>query len=66
MVKQLAQEVRASLTEHTSDQVYDDIDAPLVSVLCMMERTGAALDREHLAELSADADAELGVLRDQI
>lgn len=66
LVKQLAQEVRASLTEHTSDQVYDDIDAPLVSVLCMMERTGAALDREHLAELSADADAELGVLRDQI
>lgn len=66
LVKLLAQEVRKSLQERTSDQVYEDIDAPLVSVLCLMERTGAALDRDRLAELAADANTELDTLRNQI
>ena len=45
---------------------YRDIDLPLVGVLAVMERTGAAIDVERLTELGRTAQAELDELTAQI
>ncbi len=45
---------------------YRDIDLPLVGVLTVMERTGAALDVERLEALGRTAQAELDELTAQI
>ena len=46
--------------------VYADIDLPLVGVLVSMERTGAALDAETLADLGRTTAIELESLRARI
>ena len=46
--------------------VYQDIDMPLIGVLACMERTGAALDFDHLNQLSEDAGSEIDRLRNAI
>ncbi|MCI8425603.1 MAG: DNA polymerase I [Adlercreutzia sp.] len=45
---------------------YRDIDLPLVAVLTVMERTGAALDVPRLQQLGCTAQAELDELTSQI
>ena len=46
--------------------VYENIDLPLVGVLACMERTGAAIDSEHLASLAKCTGAEIERLRQEI
>lgn len=43
--------------------VYDTIDAPLIGVLACMERTGAAVDANHLSQLAHTTSIELDRLR---
>ncbi len=62
----LAAPLRQALEKDGSAQVYDRIDAPLVSVLVAMERTGAALDASRLAELGSSTQADLDGLVAQI
>lgn len=59
LVDPLAQE----LEKEGARKVYDDIDLPLVSVLACMERTGAALDVDHLKALNESTGAEVDRLR---
>lgn len=59
LVDPLAQE----LEKEGARKVYDDIDLPLVGVLACMERTGAALDVDHLKALNESTGAEVGRLR---
>lgn len=59
LVGPLAQE----LEKEGARKVYDDIDLPLVGVLACMERTGAALDVDHLKALNESAGAEVDRLR---
>ena len=56
----------AALEREGSARAYFDIDLPLVAVLAIMERTGAAIDADRLAELGASTGAELEGLRAQI
>lgn len=53
LVDPLAQE----LEKEGARKVYDDIDLPLVGVLACMERTGAALDVDHLKALNESTGA---------
>ena len=59
LVGPLAQE----LEKEGARKVYDDIDVPLVGVLACMERTGAALDVDHLKALNESTGAEVDRLR---
>ena len=59
LVDPLAQE----LEKEGARKVYDDIDLPLVGVLACMERTGAALDVDHLKALNESTGAEVDRLR---
>ena len=54
--------LRKALEDDGTDAVYDDIDAPLVPVLAMMERTGAPLDAKTLGALGDKTQAELDEL----
>ncbi|MEY8562158.1 DNA polymerase I [Eggerthellaceae bacterium 3-80] len=54
------------LERNESTKAYFDIDLPLVAVLAIMERTGAALDVDRLAKLGASTQIELDDLRKRI
>ncbi len=54
-----------ALEEDESKATYFDIDLPLVSVLTVMERTGAAIDTKRLAELGVSTAAELETIRNE-
>ena len=62
----LVEPMTAALEADGTARAYFDIDLPLVGVLAVMERTGAALDARHLAEIGTRAKAELDDLRAQI
>ena len=55
-----------ALEDEGSERAYFDIDLPLVAVLAIMERTGAAIDVERLAQLGASTGEEIEGLRTQI
>ncbi len=55
-----------ALEREGSSRAYFDIDLPLVAVLAIMERTGAALDAERLGGLGASVAGELSELRGSI
>ena len=55
-----------ALEDEGSERAYFDIDLPLVAVLAIMERTGAAIDVERLAQLGASTGEEIEGLRAQI
>ena len=55
-----------ALEDEGSERAYFDIDLPLVPVLAIMERTGAAIDVERLAQLGASTGEEIEGLRTQI
>ncbi len=64
--RHLVEPLTQALERDDSARTYFDIDLPLVGVLAIMERTGAALDCERLAELGASTEAELEQLRARI
>lgn len=51
------------LEKEGARKVYDAVDLPLVGVLACMERTGAALDVDHLKALNESTGAEVDRLR---
>ncbi len=62
----LVDPLNKALEDDGSKAAYFDIDLPLVSVLAIMERTGAAIDCERLAQLGESTQAELDDLCAQI
>lgn len=58
--------LRDELEKHDLMKVYTTIDYPLVGVLVLMERVGAALDVDALARISKLAHTELEQLRTSI
>ena len=55
-----------ALEKDGSARVYYEIDLPLVATLCVMERTGAALDAARLSELGASTQTDLDAISAQI
>lgn len=62
----LVEPMTRALESDGTAAAYFDIDLPLVGVLAVMERTGAALDAAHLSEIGAETKAELDELRAEI
>lgn len=58
-IRTLIEPLERELEEREVRTVYDTIDAPLIGVLACMERTGAAVDVEHLSRLATSTAAEL-------
>ena len=54
------------LDEEDAQGVYRDIDAPLVSALAIMERNGAPIDTQSLAQLGESTQAEIDELKREI
>ena len=64
--RHLVEPLTRALERDGSARPYFDIDLPLVAVLAVMERTGAALDCDRLSELGASTEVELEGLRARI
>lgn len=62
----LVEPLTKALAEREVQNIYEDIDLPLVGVLACMERIGAAIDSDHLAALAHDAGLEIDRLRAEI
>ena len=62
----LANALESALEEDGTASVYFDIDLPLVGVLAVMERTGAPIDAQRLADLGKSTQAEIDELRERI
>jgi len=65
-VAKLTEQLQTELEEDGTLSVFTDIDMPLVAVLAAMERAGAAIDTEHLAQLQVSTAAHVEDLRAQI
>lgn len=65
-VHALVNPMKKALSDDKSEKAYFDIDLPLVSVLALMERSGAAIDVEALEEIGRRSQAEIESLRAQI
>ena len=65
-VRLLRDALAKALEDDGSMCVYREFDAPLVPVLAAMERTGAALDADALAELGKYANEQVASYRSQI
>ena len=55
----LAAALDEDLEKRGATRLLHEIELPLVTVLCEMERTGIAADSEHFAEMSATLQAEV-------
>ncbi len=66
VARALVEPLSEAMEEHRVKRVYDEIDLPLVAVLCAMERTGVAIDVQHLAELGKVAQNRLNELTESI
>lgn len=62
----LVEPLKRALERDESMKAYQTIDLPLVGVLAIMERTGAEVDCERLAQLGMSTQVELDALRAQI
>lgn len=62
----LAEALRAQLEARQQWGLYREVDLPLVPVLLEMERTGIALDRAVLAEMSARAGEDIARLEEAL
>lgn len=65
-IRALKKPLEQALEQDESTKAYFDIDLPLVAVLAIMERTGAALDVDRLAKLGVSTQADLDSLRARI
>ncbi len=64
--RRLAEPLSKALEREGSLAAFRDIDAPLVAVLAIMERTGAAIDTDHLGRLGDSTQEELDALSERI
>jgi len=65
-VKSLVEPLTAALKADDSLETYERIDAPLISVLTLIERTGTAIDVDRLGALGQDSAAKLEALSAEI
>ncbi len=65
-VWQLREVLKSKLEARKLWPVWETIDKPLIPVLRKLEQTGIRIDREVLAEMSKDFEAQLQVLTDEI
>ncbi len=65
-IRALVAPLRRALEEDGTLSAYERIDVPLVSVLAVIERTGAAIDVDRLNELGRETGAAVDELRAQI
>lgn len=66
LIWHLWETMKKRLKEGDLEQVYREIDLPMVSVLADMERCGITLDTEHLKELGTVFNKRRKTLEDQI
>ncbi|HEX8401774.1 MAG TPA: DNA polymerase I [Allosphingosinicella sp.] len=57
---------KARLPHERVTQVYETVDRPLVPVVARMEREGVKVDREDLSKLSAEFNAQIVALEEQV
>lgn len=62
----VADSLRADLNASTLEQVYRELELPLIPILADIERAGVKLDREALAALSESMQGDLDTLSNQI
>lgn len=62
----LIKPLKEALQKDGSAHAYNKIDAPLIAVLSVLERTGAAIDVAHLEVIGTKTAIELDVLRKEI
>ncbi len=65
-IQALVAPLRRALEEDGTLDAYERIDVPLVAVLAVIERTGAAIDADRLAQLGRETGASVDALRAQI
>ncbi len=65
-MRKLVTPLQKKLEEDGLSKVYREIDLPLVPVLAHMERTGAALDVDHLKQIGSYAKGEIEQLKQKI
>lgn len=65
-MRKLVDPMKKKLQDDGLWDVYSTIDLPLVPVLAHMERTGAALDVDHLKEIGTYAQNEIDTLKQKI
>ncbi|HAM16704.1 MAG TPA: DNA polymerase I, partial [Eggerthellaceae bacterium] len=65
-VRLLHEALAGKLKDEDAAGVYRSIDAPLVSVLTLMERNGAPIDTAALTEIGAATQAEIDELKQRI
>lgn len=63
---QLAQHFRPELAEAKTDQLFEEIEVPLLRVLADMEREGINLDKAFLKDLSTVLDTDIQALETKI
>ena len=62
----LAESLREQLCRQGLNELFDNLEMPLMPVLCEMEQRGVIVDREKLKELQGVFSAQSDVLRDRI
>ena len=62
----LASILKEELNNSEAQTVYEEIDYPLIAVLACMERTGAALDTDTLAQIAQSTQEKLDKLKKEI
>jgi len=62
----LIEKLHPLLKERSLEQVFHDIEMPLVNILAKLERTGVKIDTNHLDKLSKDFQSELDKLESQL
>ncbi len=66
VAKTLLEPLQEALEKDGSIEAYQSIDLPLVSVLSILERTGAAIDVDHLANLGKKTGRRIDELQEEI
>ncbi len=66
MTLRLYEPLQRELAEHGLEKLFDEIEMPLVPVLCAMEQAGVLVDTTTLARLSAELGEVLATLEDEI
>lgn len=65
-INQIAKQIKEKLITQNTLGLYEDIDAPLISILANMEKEGILIDEKHLKKLEASFNQKLEELTRQI
>jgi DNA polymerase-1 len=62
----LIEKLHPLLKQRSLEQVFHDIEMPLVSILAKLERTGVKIDTDLLSRISKDFESQLALLEKQL